>query len=149
MTGESLTPEQAPSEALSARLSDSDPRVGILGGSGGDSAPQAGTQGPDPQAVILDAISTALNAAGYWLPVEGKRAVVDAVLKVGSDEAEKWRRKAIRRAVALGRAEHAINAIRELANETVTDAHAWGDGYREALRDLDEVLQAFAPKEQP
>jgi hypothetical protein len=35
---------------------------------------------PDPQAVILDAISTTLNAHGYWLPIEGKRAVADAVL---------------------------------------------------------------------
>ncbi|MFB7605246.1 hypothetical protein [Streptomyces gardneri] len=46
--------------------------------------------GPDPHAVILDAISTSLNAAGYWLPIEGKRAVVDAVLKArigeGADE---------------------------------------------------------------
>ncbi|WP_327160513.1 hypothetical protein [Streptomyces zaomyceticus] len=35
---------------------------------------------PDPHAVILDAISTALNGAGCWLPIDGKRAVADAVL---------------------------------------------------------------------
>ncbi|MBP2581885.1 hypothetical protein J3A78_002363 [Streptomyces sp. PvR006] len=34
---------------------------------------------PDPRAVLLDAISTALNAAGYWLPIDGKKAVVEAV----------------------------------------------------------------------
>lgn len=147
MTGESLTPEQAPSEPLSARLSAEHPRVGTLGGSGGDTAPQAGVQSPDPRDVILDAISTTLNAHGYWLPTEGKRAVADAVLKASSEETAKWRHRAISRAVALGRAEHAVTAIRELAGETVTDAHAWGDGYREALRDLNEILEAFAPKE--
>jgi hypothetical protein len=40
------------------------------------------TGAPDPHAVILDAISTALNAAGYWLPIDGKRAVADAVVVV-------------------------------------------------------------------
>ncbi|MFE6785155.1 hypothetical protein ACFVFF_23150 [Streptomyces sp. NPDC057680] len=44
------------------------------------------TLAPDPRAVLLDAISTALNSAGYWLPIDGKRAVADAVLKAGSDE---------------------------------------------------------------
>jgi hypothetical protein len=80
VTGESRTPEQAPSEALSARLSDEGPRVGTLGGSGGLSGPQAPAQALDPRAVILDAISTTINAHGYWLPIEGKRAVADAVL---------------------------------------------------------------------
>ncbi|MEU2075459.1 hypothetical protein [Streptomyces sp. NPDC013489] len=47
---------------------------------GGEKEAQAGVQGPDPRAVLLDAISTALNAAGYWLPIEGKKAVVEAVL---------------------------------------------------------------------
>ncbi|MFF0277490.1 hypothetical protein [Streptomyces sp. NPDC004330] len=42
------------------------------------------TQPPDPHAVLLDTISTALNAAGYWLPIDGKKAVADAVLKTGN-----------------------------------------------------------------
>ena len=107
------------------------------------------TEPPDPQAVILDAISTALNAASYWLPIEGKRAVADAVLKTRIGEAETWRRKAISRAVALGRAERAINAIAEMAAEEVTHPGAWGDGYRDAIKGLTELLEAFAPKEQP
>ncbi|MEK9524048.1 hypothetical protein MIU24_32445 [Streptomyces venezuelae] len=89
------------------------------------------TQPPDPQAVILDAISTALNAAGYWLPIEGKRAVVDAVLKTGSDEA---------RAIA----ERVRTAVAIADDTDVTD---WQRGYRACTA---RVLAALEdPKEQP
>ncbi|MFD3333552.1 hypothetical protein ACFWV1_13030 [Streptomyces sp. NPDC058700] len=55
MTRESLTPEQAPSEALSGRLGAEDPRVGTLGGSGGSSGPQAAVQGVAPSESELHA----------------------------------------------------------------------------------------------
>ncbi|WP_329114523.1 hypothetical protein [Streptomyces sp. NBC_01353] len=46
---------------------------------------------PDPRALILDAIATTLNAAGYWLPADGRRAVADAVLAVRAQEIEQLR----------------------------------------------------------
>ncbi|WP_030319650.1 hypothetical protein [Streptomyces flavochromogenes] len=50
--------------------------------------PQAATRDPDPRAALLDAISTALNAAGYWLPIDGKKAVVEAVVALGGQAAD-------------------------------------------------------------
>lgn len=49
---------------------------------------QAGTQDLDPRAVILDLIHTTLNAAGYWLPIEGQHAIADAIanLPIGVTE---------------------------------------------------------------
>ncbi|TXS21401.1 hypothetical protein EAO71_27260 [Streptomyces sp. ms191] len=43
--------------------------------------PQAGAQGPEPRALILDTISTAINAAGYWLAIEGRTAIADALVQ--------------------------------------------------------------------
>lgn len=63
---------------------------------------------------------------------------------VQTDEAA-WRRKAIRRAIRLGRYETTLNAVRELAAEQVTARSEWGDGYRDALRDLNELLDALLP----
>ena len=130
MTGESLTPEQAPSEVLSARLSDEHPGVGTLGGSGGSSGPQAGTQDADPRAVTLDAISTALNSAGYWLPIEGKRAVAAGFEYGVGDEARAIVER-VRNAAAIADA---------------TDVTDWQRGYRACA---DRVLAALQSEEQP
>lgn len=65
-----------------------------------------------------------------------------------ADEAA-WRRKAIQRAIRLSRYETALNAVRELAAEQVTTRSEWGDGYRDALRDLNELLDTLLPSGGP
>lgn len=80
----------------------------------------------------------------------------DAVLAIRDQEMEQlraetnaWRRKAIRRAIRLGRHESTLQAIREYATEEVTQQDGWGDGYRQALADLAEILDTLMPQEQP
>ncbi|WP_328941563.1 hypothetical protein OG259_07770 [Streptomyces sp. NBC_00250] len=125
-----MNPNSTPLEGLHAPVAASgvESKDGCADAANG---PQAATQDPDPQAVILDAISTALNAAGYWLPIEGKRAVADAVLKVGVDEARATVER-VREAVAI-------------ADDTdVTD---WQRGYRACVG---RVLAALdGPREAP
>jgi hypothetical protein len=41
---------------------------------------------PDPRAVLLDTITTAINRAGYWLAIEGRRAIADAVLAAAEQQ---------------------------------------------------------------
>lgn len=76
--------------------------------------PQEGVQGVDPRAVIRDLIHTTLNAAGYWLPIDGQHAIADALLGLRNDDAEKWRRKAVDRGLELGRLQTAAGQVREL-----------------------------------
>ncbi|RSS59824.1 hypothetical protein [Streptomyces sp. WAC01280] len=124
-----MNPNSTPPEGLSARRSapESEKAPGVVGG---ENEAQAGVQGPGPQAVTLDAISTALNAAGYWLPIEGKRAVVNAVLKASGDEARAIVER-VRNAVAIADA---------------TDVTDWQRGYRACA---DRVLAALQHEEQP
>lgn len=60
-----------------------------------------------------------------------------------------WRRKAVRRAIAASRLQGVVQAVTELANEQVTNPGPWGDGYREALSDLRELLETLTPSGQP
>jgi len=124
-----MNPNTTPPEGLSARRSASELESGP-GVVGGENEAQAGAQGVDPRAVLLDAISTALNAAGYWLPIEGKRAVADAVLKAGDCEARAIVER-VRNAAAIADA---------------TDVTDWQRGYRACA---DRVLAALQSEEQP
>ncbi|MET9728460.1 hypothetical protein [Streptomyces zaomyceticus] len=99
---------------------------------------------PDPHAVILDAISTALNAASYWLPSDAKRAVADAVLKTRNDEAEKWRRQAVDRGLELGRLQRTLELV-EAAARAWLDDHYGADCARAVL----DALNAYPAKQQP
>lgn len=63
--------------------------------------------------------------------------------------AETFRHKAVRRALRLARVTGVLDAIREMAAEKVTARNEWGDGYRDAIRDLNEILDGLTPKETP
>jgi hypothetical protein len=56
---------------------------------------------------------------------------------------EDWRRKAVRRALRISKLEGTIQAITDLAAEEITARNDWGDGYRAAITDLQEVLREF------
>lgn len=63
------------------------------------------------------------------------------------DEANEWRHKAIRRALGTAELHGALNGCRDLISEEITRTDGWGDGYREAIGDLREVLVAFGQLE--
>lgn len=69
-------------------------------------------------------------------------AATPAVDQLRAD-ANAWRRKAIRRALAISRLRGTIDACIDLADEKITDPGPRGDGYREAIGDLREVLREF------
>ena len=74
-----MTPNSTPPERLSARRSAREFEK-VPGVVGGEKEAQAGAQDVDPQAVTLDAISTALNAAGFEYGVgDEARAIVERV----------------------------------------------------------------------
>lgn len=84
--------------------------------------------------------------------IEGVHAARDAVLAVRdremerlSEQANAFRQTAIRRAILLSRHQGLLVAIREFVAEETTPTNGWGDGYRDAKRDLAEILDAFAP----
>lgn len=58
-------------------------------------------------------------------------------------DANEWRRKAIRRSLTISRLRGTIDALTDLADEKITDPGARGDGYREAIGDLREVLREY------
>lgn len=58
-------------------------------------------------------------------------------------DAEGWRHKAIRRALTISKLQGTIHAVTDLASEEITARSEWGDGYRAALADLQEVLREF------
>jgi hypothetical protein len=60
-------------------------------------------------------------------------------------KADASRHTAIRRAILLSRHQGLLVAIREFVAEETTPTNGWGDGYRDAKRDLVEILDAFAP----
>ena len=107
-------------------------------------AAQTGTQGPDSRALLLDTISTAINRAGYWLAIEGKRAAADAVAKLQDERAETWRRQAIDRGLALGNRERTLELVKATA-EAFIDDHDSHDCAQAVL----DALTAYQPKETP
>ena len=72
-------------------------------------------------------------------------AVRDAVLRVRDQQLTHWRRKAIRRGLAVSRLQGVIQALEELAAEEITHRGEWGNGYRDAQRDLLELLTTLQP----
>lgn len=58
-------------------------------------------------------------------------------------DAEVWRRKAVRRALRISKLEGTIQAVTDLANEEIPQGTDWSVGYRAALADLREVLKEF------
>lgn len=64
-------------------------------------------------------------------------------------ESEAWRRKAIRRALGISKLQGTIHAVTDLASEEITARTEWGDGYRAAIVDLQEVLREFGQIDQP
>jgi len=122
-----VNPNSTPPEGLSARET-AEQGEKVAGEGGAENGPQAGVQSPDPRAVLLDTISTALNAAGYWLPMDGKRAVADAVLKAGSDG-------------ACAIVERVRNAAAIADDTDVTD---WQRGYRACADRVHSALNATA-----
>lgn len=110
--------------------------------------PQNPDAAPDPRDAIRDLIHTTLNQAGYWLPIDGQHAIAEAVLKLRNDYADKWRHKAIRRAIELGRLERALEAVHDFATQGSDNPGPWGDGYRTARQDFRELLAIYLPKEQ-
>ncbi|MFD6363800.1 hypothetical protein ACFWFX_28750 [Streptomyces roseolus] len=79
-----------------------------------------------------------LNAGGAGPDMV--HAVRDAVLRVRDQQLAEWRRKAIDRGLALSRLQRDIQALTELAAEEITHGGEWGNGYRDAQRDLLETL---------
>ncbi|MEE1813512.1 hypothetical protein PUR59_00405 [Streptomyces sp. SP18ES09] len=115
--------------------------------------PQKAAQDLDPRAVLLDTISTALNAAGYWLPADGKKAVAEAVLATVGKESELLRRAAdpqdlrmvdemLDELRKLTAAQAAISSVRSLARKG-------GDFCADCARAVLDALTAHQPKEQP
>ncbi|MGW6557939.1 hypothetical protein [Streptomyces hydrogenans] len=72
-------------------------------------------------------------------------AVRDAVLRVRDQQLTRWRREAIRRGLAVSQLQGVIQALEELAAEEITHRGEWGNGYRDAQRDLREVLTTLQP----
>ncbi|MET7429595.1 hypothetical protein ABZT16_11435 [Streptomyces flaveolus] len=58
-------------------------------------------------------------------------------------QAEGWRHKAVRRAIQISKLTGIIQAVTDLASEEITARTEWGDGYRAAIADLQEVLREF------
>ncbi|GAB2718363.1 hypothetical protein [Streptomyces bullii] len=58
-------------------------------------------------------------------------------------QAERWRHKAIRRAIHISKLTGTLQAVTDLASEEITARTEWGDGYRAAIADLREVLREF------
>lgn len=163
MTRDSLNHEQAPSGPLYARLSAETPGVGTLRGDGGLSGPQTAAQGVDPRAVLIDAIATAVNAAGYWLAIEGQRAIADAVLAVQEQMRVRVEIAEARASELAGASDVAVRAI-QLMNGAGADrdaamarlaafrdqVQAITDEARGGIRQqLGDVLAAFEESQEP
>ncbi|XVV35022.1 hypothetical protein ACQPXT_13640 [Streptomyces sp. CA-100214] len=72
------------------------------------------------------------------------RLLAHAVGEPVQDDEGTWRRRAVRRSLALSRAHGLITAVCDLAHETARPAGPLrADGYRQALDDLRAVLVAF------
>ena len=57
---------------------------------------------PDVRARAIDALKTALNAHGCWLPVEAQPVAVDAVLTVADRELDADQRRTVRLVERIG-----------------------------------------------
>lgn len=93
-----------------------------------------------------------VGLSGNDMPSKHHMGEADAVIAVADREQQKvraevnaWRLKAIQRAIRLGRYETTLQALREYAAEEVTARNGWGDGYRDAMRDLTELLDTLMP----
>ncbi|RSS11378.1 hypothetical protein [Streptomyces sp. WAC08401] len=84
--------------------------------------------------------SHADHGGGRWW-VNGPAPVVDTTDV--RQQAETWRRKAVRRALTISKLTGTLQAVTELASEEITARTEWGDGYRAAITDLQEVLCEF------
>ncbi|MEV7364284.1 hypothetical protein [Streptomyces sp. NPDC091299] len=72
-------------------------------------------------------------------------AATEAAEPDARQQAEAWRRKAVRRALKISKLQGTLAAVTDLASEQITARTEWGDGYRAALADLQEVLREFEP----
>ena len=99
--------------------------------------------GVDPREVIRDTIATTLNASSYWLPIEGQRAIADAITHLRDDDTEKWQRLAVERGLELGRLQRTL----ELAEATARNWLGDPNGY-DCAQDVLDALTAYQPKEQ-
>lgn len=138
-----MNPNSTPLEGLSGSLPASGAKFAPVDPEAAN-GPQVGAEGPEPREVIRDAIATTLNAGSYWLPIEGQRAIADALVDLRTNEAEKWRRLAIARGLELGRLQRTL----ELAEAA---ARAWADDHNGAdcAQAVLDALTAHQPKEQP
>ncbi|WP_107500216.1 hypothetical protein [Streptomyces swartbergensis] len=169
MNADRRTAEQAPGKPLSAPLAASTPEVGVSGGSDPLNGPQAGaqrfqtepqTRGPVDWARQQAAeraqrsapgdLHTQITAAIRDTPARYPDDIAAAVWRVVQSEvdhlreqAEAWRRKAVRRAIRISKLQGTLQAVTDLASEEITARTEWGDGYRAAIADLQEVLREF------
>lgn len=113
-----MNPNSTPSEGLygpvTASGAESEAR-----GPGAANEPQKAAQGVDPRALILDTISTAINQAGYWLAIEGKRAAADAVAALPIYGDTEWRTRAVRGAIRSSELAETLDAAREWARRNL------------------------------
>lgn len=79
------------------------------------------TARPAPRAVLLGTITTAINQAGFWLAIEGRRAIADAVLAAQEKEIQTWRHTAVRRALKISRLERTIELVEATAQSWQDD----------------------------
>lgn len=129
--------------------------------SDGPDAPQLRDQHPDLHQRLGDAYCqwsldveehqrihgpTSLGPDGAEYQLRAIQPELDA-LEQSRSEANAWRHKAIRRALGTAKLHGALNGCRDLIGEEITRTDEWGDGYREAIGDLREVLAAFGQLE--
>jgi hypothetical protein len=77
------------------------------------------------------------------LATRGAMEAVEREMEQLRADANAWRHKAVRRALAISKLRGTIDACIDLADEPVTDRTGWGDGYRAAIGDLREILREF------
>ncbi|MFC8273786.1 hypothetical protein ACFUJR_14935 [Streptomyces sp. NPDC057271] len=141
-----MNPNSTPREGLSASVADS-------GGeskdrdSGAASAPQAGVQSLEPRAAVLDTITTALNRAGFWLAIEGRDAIADALRAVRDQETEQLRTRLDLAHQARRTTTGYLDEIRvHLIRHGIDPEHLRHDG--DIPIRLQELLDTVDPKEQ-
>ncbi|MFF1684628.1 hypothetical protein [Streptomyces sp. NPDC058254] len=98
------------------------------------------------QACVADGLNI-LNNHEFIARDEAPEPATAAAFEQLRAESDAWRRKAIRRALGTSKLRGAIEGCRDLISEDITRSDAWGDGYREAISDLREILAAFGQLE--
>jgi hypothetical protein len=155
VTAPSHPTEPAPGNGLSAPEGFQNPDPGTERRPGGEFGPQTGAEGRE---ALREQYAAALTAEltryartdidpGTGSDVGDQVAIVLAVrdreMEQLRADANAWRHKAIRRALAISRLRGTIDACTDLASEEITARTEWGDGYRAAIADLREVLREF------